>query len=133
MKREKRPRAVLVEDDPSFRELITLYLQHLGFEVKQITEGKTAMNTLERLSPDLVCLDLMLPQFSGYDICEHIRRTPAVKDVPVLVMSSRSHPTDRANAEEAGASAYLVKPFTQAEFMNQVVSLVPDAADWIGR
>jgi two-component system chemotaxis response regulator CheY len=131
MERRRRPRAVLAEDDPSFRELVRIYLEALGLEVVEFSEGKSPMDQLVGLEPDLVCTDLMLPQFSGYDICEFIRRTPSLKKVPVLFMSSRGSPTDRAHAEEAGANAYLVKPFTQAEFVVEIVALLPDLALWL--
>jgi two-component system chemotaxis response regulator CheY len=118
-------RAVHIEDDPTFRELISIYLEEMGFEVHQLAEGKSAMQRLAGLAPDLVCLDLVLPQFSGYEICEFIRRTAALRTVPVLMTSSRGQPTDRAHAEEAGVNAYLVKPFSHAEFRREVVALVP--------
>ncbi len=124
----KTPRAVLIEDDPAFRELITIYLESLGLEVVPIAEGKTAMIKLASLKPDLVCLDLMLPQFSGYEITEHIRRTPTLKNVPVLVMSSRGLPTDRADAEDAGADVYLIKPFSQSQFVAAIRQLLPSLA-----
>ncbi len=130
MENRARPRVVLIEDSPAFRELITIYLQVLGLEVVAISEGKTAIERLPELAPDLVCTDLMLPQFSGYEICEFIRRTPPLQQVPVLFMSSRGNPTDRAHAEEAGGSGYLVKPFTNAEFVAEVTRLVPALALW---
>jgi DNA-binding response OmpR family regulator len=121
-------RAVLVEDSPVFRKLVAIYLESLGLEVEQIAEGKTAIDRLAELKPHIVCLDLMLPQFSGYEICEFIRKTPALSKVPVLFMSSRGQPTDRAHAEEAGGNAYLIKPFTRAQFVTEVVSLIPELA-----
>ena len=120
-------RAVHIEDDPAFRELIGIYLEGMGFEVHQLAEGKSAIERLVELAPDLVCLDLVLPQFSGYEICEFMRRTPSLRNVPVLMTSSRGQPTDRAHAEEAGVSAYLVKPFTHAEFQSEVLALLPQA------
>jgi two-component system chemotaxis response regulator CheY len=94
----------------------------MGFEeVVELPSGRAALKHLETAScPDLVCLDLTLPDISGYDLCEVIRRTPAMKDVPVLVVSARDLPEDKAHAEEAGANGYLGKPFTQEEFSRRV-------------
>ena len=70
--------------------------------------------------PDLVCLDLMLPELSGFEVCEFMRSIPALMSVPILVMSARAKPMDRAFAEEVGATAYLIKPFKRSEFSRAV-------------
>ena len=115
--------ALLVEDDPTFRELIRYYLTDLGFEVVAMSDGRSALEWLKLRTPDLVCLDLMLPETSGYDICERIKKSPQ-KGTPVLMMSARGLPMDRAHAEEVGADAYLVKPFTRTEFINTAGKLL---------
>ncbi|MFP2960830.1 exopolysaccharide biosynthesis response regulator EpsW [Myxococcus sp. 1LA] len=117
---------LLVEDAPFFRKMLGDYLRDMGFkEVVELPSGRAALKHLETASrPALVCLDLTLPDISGYDLCEHIRRTPAMADVPVLVVSARDLPEDKAHAEEAGANGYLGKPFTQEEFTRRVQSLL---------
>jgi two-component system chemotaxis response regulator CheY len=75
-----------------------------------------ALQVLERITPELVCLDLILPEFSGFDLCERIRRSPRTAAVPVVVISGRSTPMDRAAAEDAGATDYIVKPFHRRQF-----------------
>src|SRR6267378_2595757 len=101
---------LVVEDDPDIRKLLRKYLEKLELLVTEAATGKAALAHLETETPELVCLDLMLPESSGYDICGHIRRTPHLLEVPVLVISARSLPPDRALAEELGANAYLIKP-----------------------
>jgi two-component system chemotaxis response regulator CheY len=128
MKAQRLPKILVVDDNPSFSELIALYLQSLGAGVERIAEGRSAIARLRQVVPDMVCLDLMLPHYSGFEICEFIRQTPALRAVPVLFMSSRSSPIDRAEAEEAGANAYLVKPFSRADFVSTVVALLPGLA-----
>ena len=91
--------------------------------------GKAALAALQRITPALICLDLMLPEQSGYTrVCEFVRREPRLLNVPVLVVSARALPEDRAAAEEAGATAYIVKPFTR-QLVTQTVHalLLPDA------
>ena len=85
-----------------------------------VAEGRSAIRALELGPPDLVCLDLMLPELSGFEVCEFMRSRPELKDVPILVMSARAKPMDRAFAEEVGATAYLVKPFKRSEFSHAV-------------
>ncbi len=102
-----------------------VYLEQLGCEVDEAADGQEAIKRVAAVPPALVCLDLMLPRFSGYQVCQFIRAQPALKDLPILVVSARILPLDRAHAEEAGASAYLTKPFTRAHFAEQVRALLP--------
>ncbi len=122
---EALPRTVLVvEDDPEIRKLLRKYLEKLGFDVTEADTGKAALAALSVQRPTLVCLDLTLPESSGYEICEHIRNNPQLADLPVLVVSARSMPPDRALAEEVGATAYLIKPIRWKSFAATVQSLV---------
>jgi len=116
----------LVEDAPFFRKMLGDYLREMGFEeVVELPCGLAMLKHLETaMCPDLVCLDLTLPDISGYDLCEVIRRTHTMKDVPVLVVSARDLPEDKAHAEEAGANGYLGKPFTQEEFSRRVMQVM---------
>ncbi|MCP3103050.1 response regulator transcription factor [Myxococcus sp. K15C18031901] len=121
---------LLVEDAPFFRKMLGDYLRAMGFaNVVELPNGQAALKHLATAArPDLVCLDLTLPDISGYDLCEHIRRTAGMADVPVLVVSARDLPEDKAHAEEAGANGYLGKPFTQDEFSRRVEQLLKNSA-----
>lgn len=116
--------ALVIDDDPDIRRMIRSYLEKLAFVVKEAGTGKAAMEILHRERLSLVVLDLILPEISGYDICERIRSRPQTKDVPVLVISAKAAPADRATAEELGASAYLVKPLRRRTFVAAVEMLV---------
>ena len=116
--------ALVVEDDPEVRKLVRKCLERMHFSVTEARTGKEALDQLGMLRPDLVCLDLMLPEQSGYEICEYIRRTAALQAVPVLVIRARALPEDRAHAEEVGADAYLIKPFSLTELTQKVKALV---------
>jgi CheY-like chemotaxis protein len=112
---------LVVEDSPMFRRMLSDMLQSLGYtRVLEAFSGNAAKELLAEQTPDLVCLDLTLPDISGYEVCEHIRATPGLQDVPVLMISARTQTMDRAQAEEAGASGYLIKPFTPEELRQQV-------------
>ncbi|MGZ6059573.1 MAG: response regulator [Myxococcaceae bacterium] len=113
-------KALVVEDHPDARALVRTYLVAMGIEVIDVAEGRSALRALEKLRPDLVCLDLMLPELSGFEVCEYMRSHPELRTVPILVMSARAKPMDRAFAEEVGATAYLVKPFKRIEFSRAV-------------
>jgi two-component system chemotaxis response regulator CheY len=116
----RRRKALVVEDNPDARALVSTYLQTMDLDVTAVAEGRSAIRALQTAPPDLVCLDLMLPELSGFEVCEFMRSTPELRDVPILVMSARAKPMDRAFAEEVGATAYLVKPFKRNEFRRAV-------------
>jgi CheY-like chemotaxis protein len=114
--------ALVVEDHPDARALVRRYLVGMGVEVVDVAEGRSAIRQLESFPPDLVCLDLMLPELSGYEVCEFMRSHPKLKHVPILIMSARARPMDRAFAEDVGATAYLVKPFKRSDFSRAVTA-----------
>jgi DNA-binding response OmpR family regulator len=117
--------ALLVEDDPPLRKLVAGYLKLLSFTVVEAADGKKAMTALGEQPYDLICLDLMLPESSGYDVLEFIRKQGLAK-VPVLMMSARSLPEDRAQAEELGATLYLIKPFTRSDFTKAIKAVLEE-------
>jgi two-component system OmpR family response regulator len=112
---QRKPLVLVVDDDPTLRKLIRAHLSRLDLDSIEAAEGHDGLACLDREEIDLVCLDLMLPTKSGFAICEAIRRSSRAT-VPVLILSARGTPEDRARAEEAGANGYLVKPFRRAEF-----------------
>ena len=112
--------AFVVDDDPEIRKLIVTSLSRLGFDVTQAADGRTAIKRLDESRPSLLCVDLMLPESSGYDVCEHVNRSAPLQGLPILMISARSMPEDRAQAEELGVRVYLTKPFTQAELKRAV-------------
>jgi CheY-like chemotaxis protein len=116
---------LVVEDSPLFRKMVSEFLHTLGVRrIMEASNGRSALEQLASSRPDLVCLDLTLPDVSGYDVCEYIRGQPELAGLPVLMISARGTLLDRAQAEEVGADGYLTKPFTQEEFAQQVLRLL---------
>jgi two-component system chemotaxis response regulator CheY len=112
--------ACVVDDDPNVRRVVAGYLNTLGFEVVQAADGRMAIQQLEATRPALLCIDLVLPESSGYAVCEYVRRTEHLKDLAILMISARALPSDLAMAEELGVREYLVKPFSKADFVTHV-------------
>jgi DNA-binding response OmpR family regulator len=110
--------------DPSMKQVVERQLKALAFDVILVSDAENAIRTLETRKPHLVCIDLRLPRDSGYEVCEFIRRTSRLRDVPILVMSERTSAADRAYAEEAGADGFLPKPFSVNQFTEQVRALL---------
>lgn len=118
------PTALVVDDSPEFRLLLSTLLRHLGLTVHTASDGETGIAAALEHRPDLICLDLMLPVRCGLDVCQELRGHPATSDVPVLVVSARPFPQDRADAEVAGANGFVTKPIDPSRFAEQVRSLL---------
>ncbi len=110
--------------DPALKQSVEKQLKALAFDVMLVSDAESAIHELGTRKPHLVCIDLRLPRDSGYEVCEFMRRTQRLRDVPILVMSERSSAADRAYAEEAGADGFLPKPFSMNQFTQQVRSLM---------
>ena len=118
------PLALIVEDMPELRIMFSSALRQAGFRVVTLEDGHAVVAEALRLRPDVICLDVVMPSVCGLDVCEQIRSTPTISHTPVLVMSVRSSPQDRANAELAGATAYLTKPVHPVEFGQRARALL---------
>ncbi len=114
-------RALVIEDDPDLRRLITLHLEDLGCEVVATAAGRDGLEQLEAAPPDLVVLDLMLPDLDGLEICRRIRERDTW--IGVLMLTARSSEADRVLGLELGADDYLTKPFSVLEFRARIKAL----------
>lgn len=117
-------RVLVVEDAPMMRKLVRRHLEGMGLTVDEVSNAREAVEQVKNHRFDLVCLDLMLPSSSGYEVCEYLKSSPEHKAIPILVISVRNLPADRAHAVELGAAAYLVKPFTRATLVKKVRELL---------
>jgi DNA-binding response OmpR family regulator len=116
-------RALVVEDDPDIVELVTLYLARDGWTVEAVGDGREALRRLRGGGFTLVILDLQLPGMDGLSVCTEIRRDPATRALPVVVITARGDEADRVVGLEIGADDYLVKPFSPRELVARVRAL----------
>lgn len=115
---------LIVEDEPDAAELFAEMMRVNGFRVLKTFSSAPAMNMLASERPDVVLLDLMMPDISGIEVLRFMRRDPELKDIPVIVVSAKSMPADIRVGMEAGASAYLTKPVGYLDLKNAVESLL---------
>ena len=110
-------RILVIEDEPSIAEVVSLYLKRAGYQVQLVDDGQAALDTLARQLPDLVILDLMLPKVDGLAITRWLRDR---SDIPIIMLTSRREETDRIAGLEMGADDYVVKPFSPQEVISRV-------------
>jgi DNA-binding response OmpR family regulator len=108
---------LVVEDEPSIREVVALYLQRAGYQVACVADGAAALEALAKDTPDLVVLDLMLPEVDGFVITRFLRQRG---DTPIIMLTARRAETDRIAGLEMGADDYVVKPFSPQELVSRV-------------
>ena len=118
-------RVLVIEDEPNIIEAINFILSRDGWSVDTHSNGHDAVDVVLAKAPNLVILDVMLPGRSGYDILKDLRAHPQTADLPVLMLTARGQNKDRDMAERLGASCFMTKPFTNAEVLEALRSLVP--------
>jgi DNA-binding response OmpR family regulator len=114
--------ALIVEDDADLAEVVAVHLGRWGFQPTLLPEGRAAVAWARRHLPDLVLLDLMLPDIDGYDICQELKLERATNLIPVLMMTALNDPQDRARGLRVGADYYLCKPFTEEQLHEAVTA-----------
>jgi len=117
-------RILVVDDEPDLLDLVRLCLAEAGFAVETATSGQQALESLRRAPPDLVVLDLMLPDMPGTEVCRFIRSRPEAADVLVLMLTAKSEEVDRIVGFELGADDYVTKPFSPRELVLRVRALL---------
>ncbi len=115
------PNILIVDDEPNIVELATLYLKQGGFNVEGVSTGKEALARQQSHNPDLVILDLMLPDIDGFEVCRQIR---ARSHVPILMLTARKENVDKIVGLELGADDYLTKPFDPREMVARVKAIL---------
>jgi len=110
----------VVDDEPDILELVTLHLRKAGYKVQGFADATSFYKSLSRKEPDLIILDLMLPDADGIDVCRYLRKEGRFARVPVIMLTARAEETDRVLGLEIGADDYVVKPFSPRELVARV-------------
>lgn len=106
-----KKKVLLVDDEPDIRTIVSARLAALGFEVLVAQDGQEGLALARKEAPSAVLLDLMLPKLDGYKVCRMLKFDKAFEHIPVIIFSAKGGDADKKLAEQAGANAYLVKPF----------------------
>jgi len=115
---------LVVEDHEDTQTCVAQLLEEYGFEVATASDGESAMRLIRERRPALVYLDMNLPNLSGYDVCEQIRTDPLLRDIPVVMTSAQTSVSVHASCIEAGADAFVPKPFQLDVFAEMIGRMV---------
>lgn len=118
-----KARVLIVEDEPNIVESLNFILGQAGFDVETAVDGAEALQRLRRQVYSALILDLMLPGINGFDVLRSVRSDGELKDMPVIVLTAKGQAADRQAAEAIGATAFITKPFSNAEIVQRVSQL----------
>ncbi len=116
---------VLIEDNEKNRYLTTFLLEKYGYQVFQAVDGKTGIALVQQIKPELVLLDIQLPEMDGYAIARELTNNPDVKHIPIVAVTSYAMVGDREKILEAGCAGYIEKPINPATFVSEIEKYLP--------
>ena len=115
---------LIIEDDHAIREMLHHFLASKNYAIKEAEDGEQALELLGEMNPDLILLDWMLPDLSGPDILQIIRRNKVQKDIPVIMLTARAEEEDKIKGLEVGADDYMTKPVSLKELYARIRALI---------
>jgi len=118
-------RVLIVDDEPNIVTSLEFLMRGCDYEVRVAPNGEEALRLAESFRPDVVLLDVMMPQRGGFEVCQKIRENPVLGDVKIIMLTARGRDAERDRGLNLGANAYVTKPFSTKELMNTVRGLFP--------
>src|SRR5512133_3387065 len=109
-----KKKILIVEDEESLLKLESILLTSKGYEVRGVPNGMAALESLKEEQPDLILLDIMLPEIDGFEVCRRIKSEPTTKHIPIIMLTAKKSREDMARGEQVGADWYITKPFKSA-------------------
>jgi len=110
----KKKKILIVEDEESLLKLESILLTSKGYDVEGVADGLAALEAIKQSQPDLVLLDIMLPEIDGFEVCRRIKEDPETRNIPVIMLTAKKSREDMARGEQVGADWYITKPFKSA-------------------
>ena len=117
------PKILIVDDDVTITELMKALVKMEGHEPSAVNDSMHAMEVAQSFKPDLITLDLMMPGLTGFELCELMKNDPKFARVPIVIVSARDDTESKEKAMQAGANAYITKPFGMEELIGTIKSL----------
>ncbi len=117
-------KVLIVEDEESLLKLESILLTTKGYLVQGATTGLAALEAVAAEQPDLILLDIMMPEMDGFEVCSRIKKNPETAHIPIVLLTARKTPEDVARGEAVGADEYITKPFKSALVMETIEKLL---------
>lgn len=115
---------LIAEDEPDIRDLVAFTLRFAGHEVTPTANGEEAYQQASVVMPDLILMDVRMPKMTGYEACRAMKAEPALKNIPVVFLSAKGQDSEIQTGMEAGAEAYLLKPFAPDQLSQRIKEIL---------
>lgn len=116
----KKKKILFADDEETLRSLLRIILEKGGYEMLEAGDGKAALEQVKKNRPDLVILDINMPKMNGFDVLEHLKKDPKTRDIPVIMLTTRSGQGDIEEAMELDADQYIPKPFDSEKLISKI-------------
>lgn len=123
-----KKRILVVDDEPDVTDLVVYHLKARGFQVEALNNATASLARVRSFLPDLIILDIMMPELSGIQICRILRADPKLSKIPIMFLTAKAEPQDRIEGLESGADDYLAKPFSPKELVLRIESILRRAS-----
>jgi DNA-binding response OmpR family regulator len=120
-------KVLIADDEPNIVMSLQFLMEAAGYEVRTVANGEAALGVLHDFLPDLVLLDVMMPTRDGYEICQAIRETPALRGIKVVMLTAKGRDIDAEKGLALGADEYVTKPFATKDLVAKVKAMLGDA------
>ncbi|MDA8423056.1 MAG: response regulator [Nitrospiraceae bacterium] len=120
------PKKILIADDnENIREALTYLLEDEGYKLWMAKDGAEALKEVRNVRPDILILDIMMPEMNGYDVCRIIKNDPELSKTYVIMLTAKGQVAEQERGKEVGADEYIVKPFSPMEILSKIKKLLP--------
>jgi len=120
----KQKKILIADDNEYIREALTYLLEDEGYTVSQAKDGAEALRKVREVSPDILFLDIMMPEINGYDVCRAIKNDPDLKKTYVILLTAKGQVEEQERGKEVGADEYVLKPFSPMEILAKIKNIL---------
>lgn len=120
----EKKKILIVEDEESLLKLETILFSARGYSVTAVSDGKSALDEVALNKPDLIVLDVMIPELDGLEVCRRIKENPTTSNIPVVMLTGKKTPEDIQEGERVGVDAYVTKPFNAFTIIETIEGLL---------
>lgn len=120
----EKNRILIVEDEESLLKLESILLSSKGYNVTGVMDGRSALEEVRINKPDLVLLDIMLPEIDGFEVCRQIKENPETRHIPVVMLTAKKNSQDLARGQQVGCDSYITKPFKSSKVLDTIQELL---------
>lgn len=120
----KKHKIMIVDDEPDIVKLVKVSLEMANFEVSEAFSGQEALDKVQDAKPDIILLDIMMPDINGFEVCKRLKADTKTKDIPVIMLTAKGQRGDAEQGLKEGADDYIIKPFDPYELGEQVLEIL---------